>query len=76
MFGFFGKNGAMLKDVTAAIVVNLDYSVDKTYTIKGPGNLSVFNATSGQWKAAGQDAVTVDLPPGGGVLVGLTSAVP
>jgi hypothetical protein len=75
LFGCFGKDGSRPKDVTAAMVVNLDYSVDKTYTINGPGKLSVFNATTGRWKAAGQDSVTVDLPPGGGVLVGLTSAV-
>jgi len=76
LFGFFGKNSSTLKDATAAVVVNLDYSVGKTYTIKGPGNLSVFNATTGEWRAAWQDSVTVDLPPGGGVLVGLTSAAP
>lgn len=76
LFGFFGKNGTAVTNATVAIAVNLDYTTSKTYTVNGPGNLSVFNASTGKWTATGRNSATVELLPGGGVLVGLTSAVP
>jgi len=76
LFGFFDKDGTTLTDATFALVVNLDASTNLTYTITGPGNLSVFDAATGTWTATGHNDATLHLLPGGGALVGLTSAVP
>jgi hypothetical protein len=76
LVGLFDKDGATVADATFALVVNLDYTVSKTYTVTGPGSLSVFNAATGVWAAKGSADVAVTLPAGGGVLVGLTSSVP
>lgn len=76
LLGFFDKDGTTLADATVALIQNLDYSASKTYTVTGPGLLSVFNATTGVWTATGHNYVTLNLAPGGGVLVGLTSIVP
>ena len=64
-----------MADATFAMVENLDYSVGETYTVTGPGNLSVFDATTGRWTAKFSNQVTLNLLPGGGMLVGLTSLV-
>jgi hypothetical protein len=76
LFGFFDKDGTTLADATVALVENLDYTGDKTYTVTGPGNLSIFNATTGVWMPTGHNYATLNLAPGGGALVGLTSVVP
>jgi hypothetical protein len=76
LFGFFDKDGTTLADATMALVVNLDYSNSKTYTLTGPGLLSVFDATTGVWNATGKSSVALTFEPGGGWLVGLTSVVP
>jgi hypothetical protein len=76
LFGLFDKDGTTVADATLALVENLDYSNSKTYLVTGPGNLSVFNADTGVWTAMGQSSVTLNLLPGGGELVGLTSVVP
>jgi hypothetical protein len=76
LFGFFDQDGTTLADATVALIENLDYSAPKTYTVTGPGILSVFDATNGVWTPTGHDYVTLDLAPGGGVLIGLTSVVP
>jgi hypothetical protein len=74
LFGLFGANGTSPAGATLALVVNLDYTAGKNYTVTGPGNLSVFNAAAGVWTAISSRQATLDLLPGGGVLVGLTSA--
>lgn len=76
MFGFFDKDGTTLTDATVALVVNLDYTASITYTVTGPENLSIFDATTGVWTPTGHNYATLDLLPGGGALVGLTSVVP
>ena len=76
LFGLFGADDASASGATLALVVNLDYTVGKNYTVTGPGNLSVFNATTAEWTALNSRQATLALPPGGGVLVGLASAVP
>ncbi|MBN2473837.1 MAG: hypothetical protein JXB62_04475, partial [Pirellulales bacterium] len=73
--GLFDADGDTVADATFALVVNLDYTANATYTITGPENLSVF-AAAGAWKETGRNYATLDLLPGGGVLVGLTSLVP
>ena len=72
LFGFFDPDGSDVSDATYALVQNLDYTLNKTYTVNGPGDMSVFNATTGVWTPMGTDEVTVDLLPGGGVLLRLT----
>jgi hypothetical protein len=76
LFGFFDKDGTTLADATLALIENLDYTASKTYTVTGPGNLSIFDATTGIWTPTGHNYTTLNLAPGGGVLVGLTSVVP
>ena len=72
LFGLFDTDGAEAGDATAVLVANLDYSLGKTYTLTGPGNLSVFDATTGVWTATGGNQAILNLPPGGGILVSLT----
>lgn len=74
LFGLFGADDGSPADATLALVVNLDYSAGKKYNVTGPGNLSVFNATTGVWTATNSPQAALDLPPGGGVLIGVTSA--
>lgn len=76
LFGLFDKDGTALADATFAFIVNLDYTLSKSYTVTGPGNLSVFDASTGVWTPTGQTWATLNLAPGGGMLVGLTSACP
>ena len=74
--GFWGPEGGVLDDATFTMVVNLDYSNALETRVNGPGNLSVFDTETGTWIAQGHAWADVSLLPGGGVLVGLTSAVP
>jgi hypothetical protein len=76
LLGLFDKDGTTLADATFALVQNLDYTLSKTYTVTGTENLSIFDATTGVWTAVGSNQATLHLLPGGGILVGLTSAVP
>jgi hypothetical protein len=76
LLGFFDTDGAALSDATFTLVTNLDYSAEKTCRVTGPGNLSVFSAATGTWTPQDQNHVDLTLPPGGGVLVGVTSVVP
>jgi hypothetical protein len=73
LFGLYGANDASLADATHALVVNLDYTSAKTYSVAGPENLSVFNAATGVWTAVNDRRATLDLPPGGGKLVQATT---
>ena len=76
LFGFFDtEGGTEMADATFAYIANLDYSAAKTYTLTGPGDLSVFDAATGAWTATGSDQITLNLEEGGGALVGLTSAL-
>ena len=74
--GLFGPDDQLVNS-TCALVVNLNYSSPLSTRVTGPGgDLSVFDAALGTWIAQGQPWADVTLLPGGGVLVGLTSAVP
>ena len=76
VLGLFGPDD-QLADATCTLVVNLDYSNALNTRVTGPGgNLSVFDPATGTWIAQGHAWADVSLLPGGGVLVGLTSAVP
>ena len=76
LFGLFGAKDTSPADATLVLVTNLDYAVGKTYTVTCPGDLSVFDAVTGKWASTGRKDATLKLPPGGGVLMGLTSAIP
>ncbi len=75
VLGMFGR-GSQLADATYTLVVNLNYSSGTITTVNGPGNLSTFDALTGVWSATGHPWASLNLLPGGGVLVGLTSAIP
>jgi hypothetical protein len=74
VLGFWGPND-LLSGATHTLVVNLNYSNALSTRVIGPGNLSVFDPATGMWIAQGHAYADVSLLPGGGVLVGLTSAV-
>lgn len=77
LFGFFDIDaGSTIGDATFAYIVNLDYTAAKTYALTGPGNLSIFDATTGVWSAMGTNMFYLTLGAGEGRLVGLTSLVP
>ena len=65
VMGLFGPD-AQLADATITLVVNLDYSNSLSTTVTGPGNLSVFDPTTGLWTPTGHPWATLDLLPGGG----------
>ena len=69
------STGDLLANSSMALVVNLDYVNGVTTTVNGPGPLSVFDATTGTWSPTGQASTKLNIEPGGGVLVGLTSVV-
>jgi hypothetical protein len=75
VIGLFGPDN-QLNDATYAYVVNLNYSDVLNTQVTGPGNLSVFDPTTGKWIAQGHAWADLTLEKGGGVLVGLTSMVP
>jgi hypothetical protein len=65
MLGYFGAG----EKPSHAMVVNLDYKVQTTVGLAGPGNLEVFDPKSGKWSAVGGTRLELHLPPGGGTLV-------
>ena len=71
LIGLFGEKNALPAGATHALVVNLDYTAVKTYTVTGPKNLSVFHAATGKWTAMDRCDAVLKLSPGGGVLVKL-----
>ena len=73
LIGLFSPDGTEVSGATYALVENLDYSSHKVYTLAGPGNLSVFDATTGIWTPTGSNQAILSLRPGGGVLVRLTA---
>lgn len=54
---------------THAVAVNLDYRTEVRPSLKGPGELDLFDAATGRWNSAKKATITLDLPPGGGALV-------
>jgi hypothetical protein len=75
VLGLFGPND-QLADATCTLVVNLDYANPLNTRVTGPGNLSVFDPATGRWSEQGHSWCDASLPPGGSVLVGLTTAFP
>ena len=75
LLGYFGPDTELL-NATSVLVVNNDYTVPKIVTLQGPGDLSIFDASLNIWMPQNSSQATLDLLPGGGVLVGLTSTIP
>ena len=69
LLGCFGRKDSGVSGSTHAVVVNLDYRADATINLRGPHNLEVFDATTRAWTPRSDRHVTLNLPPGGGVLV-------
>jgi hypothetical protein len=69
LLGYFGNAGKP----THVLVVNLDYTNAVDTDLVGPGPMQVFHAPTATWSPSDQGArVTLQMPPGGGVLVALT----
>jgi hypothetical protein len=75
LLGLFGSKSNSLADAQYALVQNLDYDTNHTYTVVGPGMLSVFDALNGGWAAVGTNRVAINLPAGGGTLVRVLNAI-
>ncbi|MEN6335764.1 MAG: hypothetical protein ABFE01_16045 [Phycisphaerales bacterium] len=53
---------------THVVVVNLDYKAGANGSLKGPGDLELFDAKAAQWISGKKPAIDLTLPPGGGAL--------
>jgi hypothetical protein len=65
LLGFFGTT----ERPTHAVVVNLDYTAEVKVLLTGPGELDLFDATTGQWTSVKKTVIELVLAPGGGMLV-------
>lgn len=54
---------------THAVVVNLDYRAARTAEVQGAGVWEIFDPEARTWTEAERDAVRLDFPPGGGLLL-------
>ncbi|MBN1854461.1 MAG: beta-galactosidase [Pirellulales bacterium] len=68
LLGYFGASG----QPSHVVVVNLDYKALIELVLVGPGNLDLFDATTGTWSPAGGQRAELQLPPGGGKLLRLS----
>jgi hypothetical protein len=75
LLGYFGARCRQLECATQLVVQNLDYSMPKTYRVRGPGPLSVFDPRTQSWAPSGHDYADVALEAGGGALIALTAAL-
>jgi len=73
LVGYFGTGCAAPACATYVFIVNLDYSANRTYRVKGPALLSRFDASAGTWIPTGHNYVDLTLEGGGGALIGVTS---
>lgn len=69
LLGCFGKSSGQPSHV---VVVNLDYRNAVSTTLTAPGPMEVFHSATRTWCGdTGGKRITLNLPPGGGVLVRL-----
>ena len=72
LLGYFGKSA---KSPTHVAVVNLDYKKAVTTMLVGPGPMEALHAPTSTWHALeGGNRVRLELAPGGGVLVRVSSS--
>ena len=72
LLGLFGKS-ADAAQATHVVVVNLDTKQGLNTTLTGPGALQLYDPQKRAWSTAGENRATLQLLPGGGRLVRLTS---
>ncbi|MCC6683150.1 MAG: hypothetical protein IT445_19815 [Phycisphaeraceae bacterium] len=72
--GLFGA-GDSVSDASYALIVNLDYTTDKTVTVTGTGELSVYNAVTETWTDLHSNSATLYLWPGGGKMIRLSNSL-
>ena len=65
LLGTFGAS----TQPTHVVLVNLDYTAEARPTLRGPGELEVFDAATARWTSVGKAQIELTLPPGGGRLV-------
>lgn len=71
LIGMFGEPSKRSRP-THALVVNLDYTSQKTLGVRGLGRLEIFDPATGQWRRSKKRRVELNLSPGGGTLVKLS----
>ena len=69
LLGLFGSEGATSAGANTALVQNIDYTNSRSFTLNGPRNFEIFDATTGVWTPTGQNSAALNLAPGDGVLV-------
>jgi hypothetical protein len=69
LLGYFGTSENGADKPTHVVVVNLSYKAEARTALVGPGNLEVFDATTGKWSPANGARADLTLPPGGGKVV-------
>jgi hypothetical protein len=71
LLGYFGKSAS---HPTHVLAVNLNYKEAVTTTLVGPGPMQIFHTPTGKWQDVSKSgSVKLDLLPGGGALVRLSS---
>ena len=56
---------------THLVVVNMDYTKERTIHVKAPAQLERFDALKGEWSSVGSNETDLALPKGGGFLLRL-----
>jgi hypothetical protein len=74
LLGYFGVRCTMPACATHVLLQNLDYAASKVYRVKGPGRLSVFDASTSSWVPTGHSYADIALKPGGGALIATAAA--
>jgi hypothetical protein len=69
LIGFFGRSKGEKQHPSHVLVVNLDYTAEAMIGLKGPRQLELFDAATGEWSKSPGKRVELRLPPGTGKLV-------
>ena len=68
LLGIFGDPTKKSRP-THALVVNLDYKLERVLGVRGPGRLEIFDPTTLEWKPINKRLVELKLSPGEGALI-------
>lgn len=73
LLGTFGPAGTRGRPAAAthAVIVNLDYQAEQTFSLRAAKRLEMFEPAAGGWSGSQGKRVELRLPPGGGRLVRL-----
>ena len=61
---------------TRLVVVNMDYTKERTIHVKAPAPLERFDALKGEWSPVGSAETDLALPKGGGFLLRFAESSP